>query len=219
MKLTPVMADSQNTISSILTKEQKIGFVLLLAFAILAIGLGVLQIRNNMYGRFALNKEISSGIKDDVDTVDALRFRDTDRDNLSDFDELYVYGTSPYLPDTDGDGISDGKEIQVKTNPLCAEGTDCDQMLQADQVAATSTASTTPPDLQAPATAPITDLEKAIKDPAQVRAMLIGAGVKKEIVDKYSDAELMQMIDEMMSPNNTNSNIQDLNNIATSSNR
>lgn len=208
------MADSQNTISSILTKEQKIGFVLLLAFAILAIGLGVLQIRNNIYSRFALNKEISASIKDQVDTVDALRFRDTDRDGLSDFDELYVYGTSPYLPDTDGDSIQDGKEIQTKTNPLCAEGTDCEQSLEATEVSATSTI---PLDLQAPATAPITDLEQAIKDPVQVRAMLIGAGVKKEIVDNYSDAELMQMIQEMMSPNSANANIQNLNNFSTSS--
>lgn len=211
------MADRQNTISSILTKEQKIGFVLLLAFAIFAIGLGVLQIRNSIYGRFALNKEISASIKDQVDTVDALRFRDTDRDGLSDFDELYVYGTSPYLPDTDGDGIADGQEVQKKTNPLCAEGTDCGQSLEATQVLATSTIPTTPPDLQAPAMAPVKNLEQAIKDPVQVRAMLIGAGVKKEIVDKYSDAELMQMIQEMMSPNSVNSNIENLNNVTTSS--
>lgn len=211
------MADSQKTISSILTKEQKIGFVLLLAFAILAIGLGVLQIRNNIYSRFALNKEISASIKDQVDTVDALRFRDTDRDGLSDFDELYIYGTSPYLPDTDGDGIQDGKEIQTKTNPLCAEGTDCDQAMAATEVSATTTGIVTPPDLQAPATTPITNLEEAIKDPVQVRAMLIGAGVKKEIVDKYSDTELMAMIQEMMSPNSANNNIQNLNNISTSS--
>ncbi|MCX6779594.1 MAG: hypothetical protein NT034_00205 [Candidatus Magasanikbacteria bacterium] len=211
------MAESQNTISSILTKEQKIGFVLLLAFAILAIGLGMLQIRNNIYNRFALNKEISASIKDQVDTVDALRFRDTDRDNLSDFDELYVYGTSPYLPDTDGDGILDGKEIQSKTNPLCAEGTDCSQSMQATEVAATSTVSATPADLRAPATAPAADLEKAIKDPVQVRAMLIGAGVKKEIVDKYSDTELMQMVQEMMNPNTAATNVQNLNNSTSSS--
>ncbi len=211
------MADSQNNISSILSKEQKIGFVLLSAFAILAIGLGILQIRNNIYSRFALNKEISASIKDQVDTVDALRFRDTDRDGISDFDELYVYGTSPYLPDTDGDGISDGKEIQNKSNPLCAEGTDCGQSLEATQVLATTTILTTPPDLQAPALTPVNNLEQAIKDPVQIRAMLIGAGVKKEIVDKYSDAELMQLVQEMMNPNNTASNVQDLNNSATSS--
>jgi len=211
------MDDDQKTISSILTKEQKIGFVLLLAFAILAIGLGVLQIRNNIYKRFALNKDIPVMIKDKVNTVDALRFRDTDRDELSDFDELYIYGTSPYLPDTDGDNISDGKEIKVKTNPLCAEGTDCGQSLQATAALASSTTTTVPADLQAPATAQITDLENAIKDPVQVRAMLIGAGVKKEIVDKYSDAELMQMIQEMMSPNSTADSIQNLNNFSTSS--
>jgi hypothetical protein len=35
---------------------------------------------------------------------EALKTKDTDGDGLSDWDEIHVYKTSPYLEDTDGDG-------------------------------------------------------------------------------------------------------------------
>ncbi|HLD60610.1 MAG TPA: hypothetical protein VJA27_00545, partial [Patescibacteria group bacterium] len=110
---------------SALRKEQKIGFFLLLIFALLTVGLGALQIRNTMYAPFALNNKVPSILKDEVNNIEALSFRDTDFDELNDFDELYVYNTSPYLPDTDSDGIRDKKELEGGTNPLCAEGKDC----------------------------------------------------------------------------------------------
>jgi hypothetical protein len=37
----------------------------------------------------------------------SLSPRDTDRDGITDYDELYVLGTDPYLSDTDRDGIPD----------------------------------------------------------------------------------------------------------------
>jgi len=44
---------------------------------------------------------------------------DTDRDKLSDYDEVRVYHTDPLNPDTDYDGLQDGAEVMVyKTNPL-----------------------------------------------------------------------------------------------------
>ena len=38
---------------------------------------------------------------------------DTDKDGISDADELSVYGTNPNNPDTDGDGLSDGDELAI----------------------------------------------------------------------------------------------------------
>ncbi|MEM6733298.1 MAG: hypothetical protein AAF658_17190, partial [Myxococcota bacterium] len=56
---------------------------------------------------------------------------DTDRDGLSDQDELEIYGTSPSLVDTDGDGLTDGAEVvefgfdpsanRYRFNPLIAD--------------------------------------------------------------------------------------------------
>jgi parallel beta-helix repeat protein len=44
--------------------------------------------------------------------------QDSDYDNLTDGDEIKIYGTSPTNPDTDGDGFNDGVEIANKTDPL-----------------------------------------------------------------------------------------------------
>lgn len=44
---------------------------------------------------------------------------DTDRDKLSDYDEVRVYKTDPLNPDTDFDGLQDGAEVFAhKTDPL-----------------------------------------------------------------------------------------------------
>ncbi len=44
---------------------------------------------------------------------------DSDGDGLSNYDEIYTYGTSPIRKDTDDDGIFDGEEVsQDLTNPL-----------------------------------------------------------------------------------------------------
>src|SRR6266404_1570843 len=99
-----------------LSKEQKIGVILLSVFSVFAIGLGILQIRNTMYAPFALSTKIPPLVRDDINSDQALMFRDTDHDGLNDFDELNVYHTSPYLADTDSDGIPDNVEVANGTD-------------------------------------------------------------------------------------------------------
>jgi predicted transposase YbfD/YdcC len=43
---------------------------------------------------------------------------DTDEDGISDYDEIYVYGTDPLSPDTSGDGIYDGAALMLGLDPL-----------------------------------------------------------------------------------------------------
>ncbi len=54
-----------------------------------------------------------------------LKAKDTDQDGLSDYDELNIYGTSPYLPDTDSDGYSDKKEVDDGYDPNCPGDENC----------------------------------------------------------------------------------------------
>lgn len=42
---------------------------------------------------------------------------DTDSDDISDYDELYIYFTDPLNPDTDDDTISDGDELKLGLDP------------------------------------------------------------------------------------------------------
>lgn len=106
------------------SREQKIGFVFMLIFAILAVGLGMLQLRNTVYGPFVVkNKTGAANLVTDEQAQ--LKAVDTDHDGLTDYDELYVYSTSPYLPDSDSDKVNDKDEIAKGTSPLCAEGKTC----------------------------------------------------------------------------------------------
>jgi hypothetical protein len=43
---------------------------------------------------------------------------DTDSDTLTDHDEINTYNTDPFLRDTDGDGFDDALELQLGTDPL-----------------------------------------------------------------------------------------------------
>ncbi len=43
---------------------------------------------------------------------------DRDNDFLTDYEEMYLYGTNPYLRDTDGDGFDDRTEIMNGWDPL-----------------------------------------------------------------------------------------------------
>lgn len=193
-----------------LSKEQKTGFFLLLIFAILSISLGVLQIRNSLYGPFALTNTVPLALKNDVvNNIDALRFRDTDHDGLSDFDELYVYGTSQYLYDTFGYGISD-KDVIAKGMPLCPKGQDCTGAVASGVGVPTSTPSSsvvvsTPPPGEAPP-----DLLKILQDPVKVRQMLIDTGTDKKMLDKVSDAELSRLTGEILSSSSTLKSLQSI---------
>lgn len=64
--------------------------------------------------------------------AEASKSKDTDRDGLSDYAELKLYRTSPYLSDTDSDGIPDAIEIAQGTDPNCPKGQNCSGIANAD---------------------------------------------------------------------------------------
>lgn len=185
-----------------LSKEQKIGVILLSVFSVFAIGLGILQIRNTMYAPFALNKQIPNLVKDDINSNEALMYRDTDKDGLNDFDELYVYVTSPYLADTDSDGIPDKAEVDKGTNPICPEGQNCvepginSETLPSSIPLASATSTLGPPPSSQ-------ELDKILSDPAQIRKILLDSGLDKKILDATSDADLMKLVKEVLSATST----------------
>lgn len=183
-----------------LSKEQKIGVILLSIFSIFAIGLGVLQIRNTMYAPFALSNKIPPLVRDDINSNEALMYRDTDKDGLNDFDESYVYLTSRYLADTDSDGITDKAEVDKGSDPLCPEGQSCaapdlnGEAVIPNTISVTSTLGPSPSS---------EDLDKILGDPAQIRKILLDSGLDKKIIDATSDADLMKMVKEVLSATNT----------------
>ena len=193
-----------------LTREQKVGFTLLLVFAVFAIGLGIMQIRNTMYAPFSLGSGIPSEIAAEINSPETLAYRDTDNDGLSDFDELYVYQTSPYLADTDSDGISDFQEVKNGTNPLCPEGKDCSLPVPVDN-----------PDFSASSSIPssasleeqrlksnaeiqkqVQDLPNQLRaqfsDPVELRKILANSGLSDDQIKSVTDEQLLQIADSAL---------------------
>lgn len=116
-----------------LDKNQKIAAASLAVFAVLIIVMWFAQLRNNIYGPFnapaGQSQVAQTGVDDQAAKDAALKAKDTDGDGLSDYDELNIYRTSPYLADTDGDGLKDGDEIKAGTDPNCPKGKTCGQGL------------------------------------------------------------------------------------------
>ncbi len=118
---------AQPPTKSSLTREQKTGFVLLFVFALLTVSVGFLQMRNALYNPFVLKTTNEDRVPQElvVDESAKLQAIDTDQDGLNNYEELFFYETSPYLPDTDSDGIKDREEIVAGKDPNCPEGKVC----------------------------------------------------------------------------------------------
>ena len=108
-------------------KQQKIGLSVLLFFTVLIIAMWYWQLQKNivypLYGGID-PKELAKQTATQAVAVDD-KTKDTDKDGLTDYLEINVYHTSPYLADTDGDGIPDGTEVKNGTDPNCPEGKVC----------------------------------------------------------------------------------------------
>jgi hypothetical protein len=104
----------------------KLIFIILIIFGVVTLVYGFVSLTTNIYGSRFKGVD-SSQVQDGRLMNDLLEMqnRDTDKDGLSDYDEEYVYQTSPYLPDTDSDGVGDKKEIDDGFDPLCPKGQDC----------------------------------------------------------------------------------------------
>jgi len=115
-----------------LVREQKISVIILFLFTIVTLLLSTVHLRSQIVAPFMVSKTVlvkadavfASQREEEKRQAD-LRIKDTDRDGLTDYAELYIYRTSPYLSDTDSDNIPDSVEIAQGTNPLCPEGKNC----------------------------------------------------------------------------------------------
>lgn len=206
---------NQSHIFSGLGKGQKIALAVLAFFAVLVFIFGIINIQKGIYSPFApkisvKNSAVSpeslcpSGNCSDLSDED-LKNKDTDKDGLSDYDELNFYKTSPYLDDSDSDGFLDKEEIDNNKNPNCPVGRDCANDILFNEDA----------QLVNPGTANNIDLEElnvqVIQDNTQInglgseemnvddlRKLLIEAGMEKTMLDQISDKDLMKSFSEAL---------------------
>lgn len=187
---------------AILSREQKTGLGMVIGFGSLALVFGVFFLWKHVASPFVVSyvgPKFLTGDEQQQQKMEALKKQDTDADGLNDYNELYVYKTSPYLKDSDSDGTEDGTEITQGEDPNCAPSMPCAtamidtvnpatlQGTFAQEIAADAGA-TPPPetvatsvDIQATLAAMTTD---------QVRTLLIQAGGDAEAINALSDDDL-----------------------------
>lgn len=168
-------------------RASRVGAWVVLFVGVFGAGFGLWFI----YARIADSSRPTSDYKTlaqvEQEKLDALKTQDTDHDGLSDYDETYVYKTSPYLTDSDSDNVSDKDELSKGTNPNCPEGQNCGPL------------STTAPTAEPESDVATTDVEAATVEallnptPAQVRQVLIDSGVKAEDLAGIDDTTLLNL--------------------------
>lgn len=142
--------------------------------------------------------------------IEALNDRtlDTDSDTLPDYDELNVYGTSPYLADSDSDGIDDNDELKQGTNPNCPEGQDCGGfVLDAelyDTIGQDAAIFSNLPDFDVTSSAGSnlnTQLLQGTVDATQLRIILEQNGAPAETLNAIDDATLVELYQQVLAEN------------------
>lgn len=133
-----------------------------------------------------------------VEDLLELQNQDTDKDGLSDYEEQYVYKTSPYLPDTDSDGYMDKEEIDGGYDPLCPKGEDCYGTGAEISESSSETAIQTEFDSTEEIPPEVMDqLNNLSAD--EVRALLLETGqMTQEQLDQIDDETLMGIFREVL---------------------
>ncbi len=217
----PLNEKQSNSIFQNLPKLQKTVIIFFLTLIALIIIFWIWQMRTQIKSPFTNPYQQKSSAKVNLvatsssAAIDLLKETDTDGDGLSDYAEIYIYHTSPYLVDSDSDGQSDFKEVRQGTNPNCPQGKDCgssvplhntnsaNSVSNFNQTIATSTATVLGHSVSNNSLASSTaqsDLQKVLNGQADVktlRKVLVSSGIgTKAKLDKISDSELMKSYQE-----------------------
>ena len=185
-----------------LGKKQKMAAAFLVVFALVFVGLWIVQFKKNLKEPFAPKSSqntTDNNLKEDNQAD--LRLIDTDKDSLSDWDELNIYKTSPYLEDSDSDGILDKDEVKNGEDPNCPKGQICEDSLMKDDASDDGgdvpvfnlnigTSSQGQTDLQG--------VLEGQADAAALRKSLLEAGMDPNMLNKIDDDTLMKSYQEIL---------------------
>lgn len=194
---------------SALRAEQKVAFALLMFLGIGGLVLGFQSFQANMMrpiqqqiAELYTGETYLSVEEREAREMEEAKKKDTDSDGLVDYDELYIYKTSPYIVDSDSDGYDDKQEVFSGNNPNCPVGQNCALIMGSteEEVAPTSAADALIEGLgvdellEAGAIdfSSEEDIEAFFKQATieEIRSALIEAGMSKEELDQIDDETL-----------------------------
>jgi hypothetical protein len=204
-----------------LSRNRKIAAGAVVFFGVMIIGLWFANLKATINGSLAVkggsdNTSVATSTctgPDCPENIAKLKTQDTDKDGLTDYDELYIYNTSPYLEDSDSDGYSDYEEIQTGKDPNCPAGQTC-QAATAEAIVNTATGTTgMSGSTSGAATQSNSQLnlnssditEQSLQnifngqiDAATLRQMLLSSGMTADQLNKFSDDELMKAYNDTL---------------------
>ncbi len=194
-----------------ISREERVIFGFIIGCGGLAVVLGALYIVSNMNKPFLITYSGERYMdSDDVQNAERQKQRkeDTDSDGISDYDELYVFKTSPYIQDSDDDGLHDGIEIQSGSDPNCAPDKPCAQantVQNADAVTVDSTSGSfldieapTAPDQQPTSAAEVVSALQHLSA-AEIRDLLRESGLSEEDLAQIPDDMLVTLYTQALS--------------------
>lgn len=166
---------------------------ILLALAAFII-LGFLLWYNNSQFKKTVAVDVPDWVLDSLDTkteeeqLAELKDKDTDRDGLTDYQELYQYGTSIFLADTDSDGYTDHEEVIEGYDALCPAGQNCNLLRLI-----------TPKTKLSEVIQEVNDSELTIEEAvlAEFKIFLLENGFSQEDLDLMTDEELLEILSVM----------------------
>jgi hypothetical protein len=201
---------------SSLAREQRVSVVVLGLCGVGAVVFSWMQLARQLGQPFSISRtawertdQFLSAQEKEAQELEAMRFKDTDGDGLSDYSEQYHYGTSPYIIDSDSDSVPDSLELAQGEDPNCPRGRVC-RNAATETVAATS--SFTPESFVSPLTPLLAGLISAGAEtetasegvqspgapgtlsPEQVRQFFVSQGVATiEELRTISDVEILEI--------------------------
>src|SRR3989344_1536789 len=168
-----------------------------------ALALGTLQIQKGLKGPFQDRTASEKDRRNDLDIervnkLSELQQKDTDKDGLNDFTELYNTRTSPYLRDSDSDGVDDKTEIDAGTDPNCAKGQDCGTPI-AVPTQNSNLSTVNGSGFTSANTNQTGSILGGNVSPAELRSILIVSGAPESEINKLSDPDLLGLHSEPVS--------------------
>jgi len=215
-----------------LSMGQKLGAIGLAVFAIFVVLIWSANLKNSIYDPRTQGLN-GIGINDSACTTgncqtsgqEEVLTKDTDGDGLTDWEEINIYNTSPYIEDSDSDGDDDFFEVKNGANPNCHKGIDCSgqtalikteipkQKTEQDILGDIESLSSLieqaePGDLKSDLelnSKELNDEEKKLSDvlegksdAKELRELLINSGMSKEMLDQISDEILLESYKEIL---------------------
>ncbi len=178
-------------ISESFSNNHRVWWSLVLVVSFLGILVGSWRIIKNIKSPFQLSDNIlpnDLSVKTELDKLVELRQKDSDQDGLSDYEELYIYNTSPYLQDTDSDGYPDKVEIDTGNDPNCPAGENCLLEEEGGKLASPVPSQGNKDEV----------MDFFQLDSASLRALLIDQGMDPEVLNAVDDQTLQQLYQEAL---------------------